>query len=269
MSIRSWLSEPRVRGVNVDSPELVDVHREILASKPMMRNVFEDIYDSCMAADLRYFSGDGLRVEVGAGVSIIKEFYPDVLATDIKPSPHVDMVVDALAMPWDDGALRAVYGLNCFHHLPDPDQFFAELDRVLSPGGGCILIEPFDGPFARWLYPRLFDTEGYDLDQASWKASGDVGVMHGANQALSHVVFVRDRALFRERHPRLELVGLRPLRNYPRYLLSGGLNFRQLLPSAAIGLLKFGERIAAPVAPALALHQMIVLRKRRAVEATD
>lgn len=269
MSIRRWLAEPRVRDVDVDSSEFVEVHREILASKPMMRSVFRDIYDGCMAADLRYFTGDGLRVEVGAGVSIIKEFYPDVLATDIKPSTHVDMVVDALAMPWGASALRAVYGLNCFHHFPDPDQFFAELDRVLAPGGGCILIEPFYGPFARWLYPRLFDTEGYDLDQVSWKASGDVGVMHGANQALSHVVFVRDRALFRERHPGLELVSMRPLTNYPRYLLSGGLNFRQLLPSATIGLLKFGERVAAPVAPALALHQMIVLRKRRAVEALE
>ena len=262
MSIRSWLSEPRVRSVDVNSPGLIEVHREILASKPMMRSVFRDIYDACMGADRRYFSGDGLRVEVGAGVSLIKEYYPDVIATDIKLSRNIDQVVDALAMPFEAGSVRAIYGLNCFHHLRDPDRFFTELERVLVPGGGCILIEPYYGLFARWVYTRLFDTEGYDLDQVSWEASGEVGVMRGANQALSHVVFVRDRELLRTRHPGLELVGLRPLRCYQRYLLSGGLNFRQLLPSATIGLLKLSERVAAPVAPALALHHMIVLRKR-------
>lgn len=262
MSIRSWLSEPRVRSVDVDSPEFLEVQREILASKPMMRSVFRDIYDACMAADLRYFSGDGLRVEVGAGVSLIKDYYPDVIATDIKPSPNIDQVVDALAMPFEDASVRAIYGLNCFHHFPDPDRFFTELERVLVPGGGCVLIEPYYGPFARWLYPRLFGTEGYDLDQVSWGASREAGVMRGANQALSHVVFVRDRERLRTRHPGLELVGLQPLRCYPRYLLSGGLNFRQLVPSAMTRLLKLSERVAAPVAPALALHHMIVLRKR-------
>lgn len=262
MSIRRLLADPRLRSIDVDSPDLIEVHREILSSKPMMRSVFQDIYDACRATDLRYFSGEGSRVEVGAGVSLMKEFYPDVLATDIKPSRYVDQVVDALDMPFPDSSIRAIYGLNCFHHLPDPERFFLECERVLVPGGGCILIEPFDGPFARWVYPRLFDTERYDLEQEGWGAAPDAGVMTGANQALSHVVFVRDRALFRSRHPGLELVGLRPLRNYPRYLLSGGLNFRPLLPSATIGLLKLAERLASPVAPALALHQMIVLRKR-------
>ena len=223
MGLRDVLSDPRVRSVDVDSPELIEVHRQVLATKPMMRSVFQDMYDLCMRLDRRYFQGDGLRVEVGAGVSFMRDVYPDVLATDIKASAYAQMVVDALAMPFDDGSVRAIYGMNCFHHFPDPDRFFLELERVLTPGGGCVLVDPYDGLFARLLYPRLFATEGYDLSQDDWvSARDDAGVMTGANQALSHVVFRTGRRRFVATHPGLELVGMMPMDSYLRYLLSGG-----------------------------------------------
>lgn len=262
MGWRDRLSEPAVRSVDVDSDELLEVHRRILASKPMMRGVFDDIYDACMAADRRYFNGAGRRVEIGAGVSLFKQRYPEIISTDIKASSALDAVVDALAMPYEAGTVRAIYGINVFHHLPSPDRFFAELERVLGPGGGAVLVDPYHGPLARWLYPRLFTTEGYDLTQREWDAGGAMGVMHGANQALSWIVFVRDAALLLERHPGLEVVSRTPLTNYPRYLLSGGLNFRQLLPDAAIPALRACERVARPLARWFGLHHLIVIRKR-------
>jgi SAM-dependent methyltransferase len=263
MSLRNWLSEPRLQSVDVDSAALIEVHREILAGKPMMLGVFRDFYDLCMSLDRRYFTGHGLRVEIGAGVSLFKQYYPEITATDIKPSPYLDAVVDALAMPYEAASVRAIYGINCFHHLPSPDRFFSELERVLEPGGGCVLIDPYYGPLSRWLYPRLFDSETFDMDQAGWEATDhEIGSMTGANQALSYVVFVRDRGIFRERHPGLELVGNRPITNYQRYLLSGGLNFRQILPSAAIGSLKLSERLMSPWARVFGLHHGVVIRKR-------
>jgi SAM-dependent methyltransferase len=263
VGIRDWLAEPAVRGVDVDSPDLIDVHRRILEAKPMLRGVFEEIYRLCRALDERYLSGDGMRVELGAGISLMHDLYPDVLATDIKPSSYSQFVVDALAMPFDAGTIRGFYGINCFHHLPDPDRFFNELERTLAPGGGAILVDPYYGAFARWLYPRLFVTERYDMHQSSWATpAGDMGAMTGANQALSYLVFIRDRQRLAETHAGLELVRIRPITNYPRYLLSGGLNFRPIAPTIAIGPLKAAERVMRPLARVLALHQVIVLRKR-------
>lgn len=263
MSLRSWLSEPRVQSVDVDSEALLEVHREILAGKPMMRGVFQEFYDTCMTLDRRYFTGQGSRIEIGAGVSLFKRYYPEVTATDIKPSPYLDEVVDALAMPYPAESVRAVFAINCFHHLPSPERFFQELERVLVPGGGCVLIDPYYGPLARWVYPRLFATETFDMGQATWEPASDtMGIMKGANQALSYVVFVRDRAIFADHNPGLELVGMNPLRNYPRYLLSGGLNFRQILPAASIGILKLAEKALSPLARAFGLHHVIVIRKR-------
>jgi SAM-dependent methyltransferase len=270
MGLREWLTEPAVRGVNVDSPDLIDVHRRVLESKPMIRGVFEEIYRLCRTLDERYLSGDGLRVEVGAGISLMHEVYQEVLATDVKASPYVQLVVDALAMPFDAGSVRTIYGINCFHHFADPDRFFDELERVVVAGGGAVLVDPYHGPFARWLYPRLFTTERYDPNQANWTAPGsDMGTMTGANQALTYVVFVRGRERLAETHPGLELVGTLPITNYPRYLLSGGLNFRQLAPTIAIGPLKVVERAMRPLGRALALHHAIVIRKRSTDRVAD
>jgi SAM-dependent methyltransferase len=263
--LRDLFADPRMAGVDVDSHEYLQVRRQIFAAKPLLRGVLRDFADVCAGLDERHFSGEGLRVEIGAGASPFKADHPDVITTDVLPSPGLDMVVDALAMPFEDGSVRAVYGINCFHHFADPDAFFRELQRVLVPGGGCVLIDPYDGPFARWLYPRLFRTEGYDLDQADWTLRGadadEAHVMHGANQALSHVVFVRDKAIFERRYPGLVLVGRRPVRNYPRYLLSGGFNFRQLVPFALDRPLRALERAIAPLGRIFAIHHVIVVRK--------
>ena len=87
-------------------------------------------------------------------------------------------------------------------------------------------------------------------------------VMKGANQALSYIVFVRDRARFETTYRGLEIVHQEPLKNYLRYLVSGGLNFRSLLPDASIPALRFLEACLVPMNRILALHHVVVLRKK-------
>jgi SAM-dependent methyltransferase len=154
-----------------------------------------------------------------------------------------------------------IYGINCFHHFPVPETFFQELLRVVKPGGGTILIEPYYGPLASLLYKKLFASESFDKQDPHWGSTGR-GIMRGANQALSYIVFRRDRAVFERQFPDLEIVHTAPLHNYLRYFLSGGLNFRQLLPDFAIPLLKLTEMVMIPVERLTALHHILVLRKR-------
>jgi SAM-dependent methyltransferase len=201
-------------------------------------------------------------VEIGAGVSFFKKLYPEVVSTDIKQAENLDMVVDALAMPFTNDSIRAVYGLNCFHHFPDPDRFFCELERVLTPGGGCVLIEPYYGPVARRVFKKLFATETFDLSQANWENQGN-HVMSGANQALSYIVFVRDLDKLTALHPKLEIVDHQPLNNYLRYLLCGGLNFRSLLPGFTAPFIKGLEWLLTPLNHIFALHHIIVIRKKQ------
>ncbi|WP_238350082.1 methyltransferase domain-containing protein [Pseudomonas sp. SWRI154] len=190
----------------------------------------------------------------------MRNSYPEVLATDIVATEQLDMALNAEAMSLADHSVRAFYGQNCFHHFPHPEQFFTELQRTLKIGGGAILIEPYHGPFAAFLYKRLFKSEGFDMHFPSWETPSS-GPMNGANQALSYIVFVRDRQAFERKYPSLQIVHQEVCGNYPRYLVSGGLNFRQLLPDALIPVLKVVEKMLYPLRRVLALHHIVVIRR--------
>ena len=237
-------------------------HREVLERKPILQRVFREFHQVLVELDQLYF-GDtpGFRVELGAGVAPAREMVPDLVVSDVVWAPHLDLVADAQRLPFSSSSVRSVYCQNAFHHFHNPRAFFAELERVLVPGGGAIMIEPYFGLFATFLYPRLFAEEGFDKEAPHW---GHVASspMEGANQAASYIIFFRDRQQFMAEFPTLELVHARPLSNYLRYLLSGGLNFPALVPSFFEPLLRVAEWLLRPLASVFALHHVVVLRKR-------
>lgn len=256
------ISETRLDTATINTTQRLREHRRILDEKPMMREVFSDFHRAMRGLDEQFFAGvSGLRVELGAGVCPMRDTYPDVLATDLIADAHVDRVLDALAMDLDDRSVRALYGQNCFHHFPSVEGFFDEMMRVVAPGGGVILIEPYYGPLAQALFRRMFATEVFDKKAPTWNTAAN-GPMSGANQALSYLVFVRERQRFLERFPQLRIRYSAPLDNYLRYLLSGGLNFKQLVPDNWVGAVKRMEQLLKPLRPYLALHHVIVVQRQ-------
>lgn len=261
--VRSWLIDPRVRDLDVDSPEFSLAHRRVLLDKPLTQQLFRDFYRRCRALDERFFTGTGARVEIGSGSGFMAAYYPDVITSDVKPLPFVQQVFSAEQMPFADGSVRALYAINTFHHLPSPRAFFRELLRVLAPGGGAILIEPYHGPLARQLFKRLHETEGFDEHAVAWETPDQTGPFSRANQALSYIVFTRDRARFEAEFPGLSLLLDEP-HTHLRYFVSGGVNFRSLVPAAAGPLVSLAERLLSPFDRWLALQHTIVLRKNPA-----
>ena len=262
-SLIDLLRDPSVSDLEVDAENRLILHREILQRKRMLREVFLEFHDLFQRLDKQYFTAKGMRVEIGAGVSPIRDSYPDVVATDVVYDRHLDRVLDAEAMDLESGSVRAIFGQNCFHHFLHPDRFFRELERVLAPGGGAVILDPYYGPFAAFLFKRLFRVEGYDKTYPSWETPVD-GPMNGANQALSYIIFKRDRAEYELKYPSLKIVHEETIGNYPRYLLSGGLNFRQLCPNALIPFVKFIELLLRPMNRWLSLHHVVVIRKEAA-----
>ena len=261
--LRAWLLDPDVAAAaDVDSVEHAVANRRVLERKVVARKLFERFYRQCRGLDLRCFgSARGPRVEMGSGSSRIKDVFPDVITSDYLQLPWVDVVLSAQQMPFADGSLRAIYGINLFHHLADPRRFLREAVRVLDAGGGVVLIEPYHGPFARFMFQRLHASEGFDPGVRAWESTDANGPMSNANQALSYVVFLRDRETFLREFPELELIG-----DYPHthvwYLASGGVNFRQLVPDSFTGALGLVERLLSPLDRWIALQHTIVLRKR-------
>jgi len=261
-AVREFLKDPRVKGIDIDSPEILDAHRKVIADKPLMKKVFERFYDELITGRDNYFSGNGAEIEIGAGVSFFKEKNNAVVTTDIKATPGLDGVLNAQNMNLASDSVKVIYGINCFHHFPSPRMFFSELDRVLNAGGGCMLIEPYHGPFAKQLYANVHKDEHFNPDQESWEHQSKMSFMSGANQALAYIIFVRDKEVFEKEFPGLEIVSTSRINNYLQYLLSGGVNFRQLVPNFMIPLVQMCEYLLTPISHLLALHYMIVIRKK-------
>lgn len=260
--LRNWLTDPAVRVQDIDGVGASLAHRLALERKPILRQLFERFYRECRAMDAQYFADvPGLRLEIGSGAGIIKTVYPDVITSDVKVLPFVDVVLEGEAIPFPARSVRAIYAINVFHHLPNPRLFFREIVRVLHPGGGIVLIEPFHGPLARLMFRNLHATEGFDPDASAWEAQAPVGPMSRANQALSYIVFTRDRRILLDEFPDLEVVVDRP-HTHLWYVVSGGVNFRQLVPDSFLPLVKLVEQLLAPFGRWLALQHTVVVRRR-------
>lgn len=261
--LRGWLYEPRVRGVDVDDNALLDIHAGILREKPLLRSAFGTFYRDMMNLCDRLLKVSGMEVELGSGAGFFKSMRPELITSDIRKGAHIDIALNAEKMSLPDNSVRCIYAINVFHHLPDPDRFFSELCRVLRPGGGCILIEPHGGFGSALLHRHLHSDERFLPDAKNWQTIGIGGPLSGANQALAYIVFERDIERFNNLYGKqLEIAYQGYTLNAMRYFLSGGLNFRQLLPSAFEPLLRTLEFIGKPLARYWSFHQVIVIRKR-------
>lgn len=254
------LREPLITDLDVDGEERIRLHGEIINRKPMIREVFRETHALMLGIAEQFRSVPGVRIELGAGVAPIRNLAPDVAATDVVAGAHLDRTLDAESMDLPDESVSVFFAQNTFHHFPHPRLFFAEIQRTLAPGGGVILLEPYYGPVASFVFKRLFSTEGFDKHFPEWETP-TTGPMNGANQALSYIVFVRDRLRLESEFPELRIEEMRVVPNYLKYLLSGGLNFRQLVPNFMVPVVGGMENLLSPANSVLGLHHIVVLRK--------
>ena len=101
-TIRNLLLDPRIKDSSLDRDgvDLLRVHSEIIKSKTMIRHIFQEFYNLCIELDKVYFDGSGKVVELGSGVSFIKETDPHIITSDIKDYKGVDIVVEVGAAWW-------------------------------------------------------------------------------------------------------------------------------------------------------------------------
>lgn len=246
--------------LDMDSDERIQAHISILAKKPMLRAIFSENYSVMKGSAELNFNLSGPMIELGSGAASIKEVIPDVITSDVVKSGFHDKVIDGQNMDLEDNSISTIFCQNVFHHFDDPEKFFCECLRVLKPNGGIVMIEPYHGLLAGFIYGKLIKDETFDKRQKLWKT--DVkGPMYGANQALSYIVFFRDKWKFEADFPQLKLCEIFILNNYLRYLFSGGLNFKQILPTCFENPLRFVEFLLRPFIKIFGLHHVIVIKK--------
>ena len=142
---------------------------QLLKLSAAVRLFYGDIFHEIMEA-----ARPGPTLELGSGIGVIKEFYPEVVTSDIAVTPFVDLPVScyeiaALARRW-----RNLVAVDVLHHLRYPFEFFASAAGVLERGGRIILTEPAAIPWGRLFY-TLFHHE--PIAPPYWvRLSGSTGI---------------------------------------------------------------------------------------------
>jgi SAM-dependent methyltransferase len=251
--LRSLLAHPLTRGADLDDPNTTALRRRIIEEKPFLRRIYQQWYET-LAADIP--AGDGRVLELGSGAGFFAKVVPQTICSEIFVCPGIDVVLDGQRLPLPDASLRAIVMTDVFHHLPRVRDFFREATRVIRPGGVIAMIEPWVSGWSKLIYTKLHH-EPFRPDADKWEFPS-TGPLSGANGALPWIVFRRDRAIFERDFPHGQIERVDPIMPL-RYLLSGGVSMRSLMPSMMFRPIAAIEHLAGGRG---AMFAHIVLRRK-------
>jgi len=258
MKILDWLKLPEAKEVgDLDDPKATLLHARIIQKKTFLKNLYCEHYS--IFRKVMYDRGlNGVFVELGSGGGFIKEILPGVITSDIMELPHVDKCFSALNMPFQDNTIDAFFMINVLHHINDVTVFFNELGRCLKTGGRIVIIDQTNTIWGRFVYQH-FHHEPFD-PSGGWELEG-IGPMSSCNGAIPWIVFSRDRSRFEKEFPLLKINKMR-LHTPLRYVLSGGVSMRQLLPSFMYPVVKGIEVLLSPLNRFIAMYMTVELEKQ-------
>ena len=241
----SRLRNPLTFGLDIDSTESISAFMRTIANNPLLQAIYRRRYAQFLPA-VKATRALGLPyVEVGAGPSRLEEWIPDILKTDVVAHANVHRVVDAERLPFADGSLAGLFLTNVLHHLPDPEEFLREAQRVLAPGGRLVMIEPSSSWWQR-LVTNIGSPYEYNDEKVTAWTNEVTGRLTHANNSLPWIIFVRDRSRFEKTFPDLRIRSIVPHTVFDFYL-SGGFNYRPFLPAFLFRFVPLVEILAAPL----------------------
>jgi SAM-dependent methyltransferase len=254
-NVRRWLSHPITRGLDLDDPRTTDERRRLIASKPFLRDIYQDWYRTISDG---LPAGDDPVLEIGSGAGFLDRFIPGLLTSEVLACSGVRLVLEGGHLPFADASLRAIVMTNVLHHLPEPRRFLAEATRTIRTGGAVLMIEPWVSRWSSFVY-RTLHHEPFAPDAPAWEFPRG-GPLSGANGALPWMIFERDRSTFEREFPQWTIERIVPSMPF-RYLLSGGVSMRSLMPQATAPLWRAVERSLRPWMTSWAMFAEIVLRR--------
>lgn len=223
---------------------------------PELRAVYADIY-----ASMRESLVPGRILEIGSGIGVAKEYFADLVTSDVRRTAFVDREISAYEIPCEGWS--NLIAMDVLHHLQEPLRFFESASAALVAGGRIVLAEPAGTAWGRWFY-RAFHHEpcrpGEIVPPFRFPAdaSGEF-----ANMGMAFALFGTKNPAFTEA---LRLTGLSVVRTQFRdlfaYPSTGGFSRKALLPLGVIrGLLAFERALPGSLMRFLGLRMIITLEK--------
>jgi len=258
--LKNLLTHPLTRELDIDDPRCTELRRSVVRNKGFLRRIYQEWYEAIAA--LLPLDKDPV-LELGSGGGFLAEVIPELITSEILFSRHVQIVLDGSRLPFVNESLRGIVMTDVLHHLARPRQFFTEASRCVRPGGRVVMIEPWVTPWSRLVYSKLHH-EPFRPEAQEWSFPSR-GPLSGANGALPWIIFERDRTRFEREFPLWQIYAVKPFMPF-RYLLSGGVSLRGLVPGWSFALWRKLENLLRPWMKSLAMFALIVLVKEGEIE---
>lgn len=255
-AIKRLLAHPDTRGLAIDDPRTTERRRRIIKTNRFLWRIYDEWY--------RYITdgipvGPGRVLEIGSGAGFLERYVPGLITSDVFPCPWIQLVADGRSLPFSSGSLKAVAMVDVLHHVPDSRAFLMEAQRCLRPGGRLVMIEPWVSTWSRLVYTYLHH-EPFIPDAKEWRFPS-TGPLSDANGALPWIIFDRDRLAFESQFSEFEIQLVRPFMPF-RYLVSGGVSMRQLMPEAAFSAWRKLESWLDPWARHWSMFAVILIERK-------
>jgi SAM-dependent methyltransferase len=255
IGLRQWLAHPLTRGLDIDDPATTHLRRRIVREKGFLRYIYQEWHGTIATA---LPAGQGPVLELGSGAGFLGDFVPDLITSEIFPCADVRVILDGMALPFSEASLRGLVMTDVLHHVPAARRLFAEAARCVRPGGVLVCIEPWVTLWSRLVYTHLHH-EPFCPDAAAWEFPPR-GPLSGANGALPWIIFERDRAQFEREFPEWHIQEIDRMMPF-RYLVSGGVSLRSLMPGCTFSMWWGFEKLLQPWMDRIAMFARIVLRR--------
>ena len=249
------LRHPDTVGLQLDDPLTTERRAGIIAGNSFLRQIYDEWYT--LVAE-RVPAGPGGVLEIGSGGGFLPRYLPGVITSEILPCRGVQAILDARQLPFGSGTLKAIVMVDVLHHIPDVRPFFEDASRALRPDGVVVMVEPWVSTWSRFVF-STFHHEPFRPEADSW-AFPSSGPLSGANGALPWMVFQRDRQSFEATWPGLQVRGVTPMMPF-RYLVSGGVSMRQLMPGSLFGIWRAVDQLFSRWATRWPMFALIELRR--------
>jgi SAM-dependent methyltransferase len=226
-------------------------------NKSGFRFIHKDLYTRILAS-----LKSGSVVEIGSGMSEFKSFCPNVTTSDIINTGDLDVIADAQSLPFADKSFDNIVMIDVLHHIPRPNLFFNEADRILRHGGNLVLIEPAITPisyiFYKYFHPESIDLSSNPLAQDALSSDSP----YDSNQAIPTLLMTRYKKDFLHFYPRFTIRKIEWL-SFFAYPLSGGIRSWSLINEFwAAKIIKIENLFPSRLARLLAFRMLIVIERR-------
>jgi SAM-dependent methyltransferase len=211
----------------------------------------------------------GPAIELGAGPGLLKTHIPDTISSDIFTAPWLDLATDAQALPLADGSVANLLMIDLLHHLPMPQRFLSEANRVLKPGGRVVILDvflsPLSWPVFHYLHPEPATLGIRPLDRDPDERLFDSTDPWNSDQGMCRALFWKQAGRFRCKFPHLSILH-RECFSTILWPLSGGFEQKDRVPTFALPVLRKLERAVEKIGRLTGFRSLVVLERVREKE---